>query len=101
LALGQAARPRLQFGYGKLPVLLPRLTAHHCRHSSATAWAEGSAQTRCADTVAPSLATFTEESVITRILRYLQLAAVPPPIVPARLRQERFVFDEAHAGVGP
>jgi hypothetical protein len=48
-----------------------------------------------------SLATFTEESVITRILRHLKLASVPPPIAPARLRQEIFVFDEAHASVGP
>jgi hypothetical protein len=47
-----------------------------------------------------SLATFTQESVITRILRHLKLASVPPPIAPARLRQEIFVFDNAHAGVG-
>ena len=40
------------------------------------------------------LATFTEESVMTRILRHLKLASVPPPIAPARLRQEIFVFDE-------
>jgi hypothetical protein len=37
-------------------------------------WAEGSAPTRCADAVAPGLATFTQELVITRILRYLQLS---------------------------
>jgi hypothetical protein len=42
------------------------------------------------------LAAITQESVITRIL-----ASVPPPIAPARLRQEIFVFDEAHASVGP
>jgi hypothetical protein len=41
-----------------------------------------------------------QESVITRILRHLKLASVPPPIAPARLRQEIFVFDEAHASVG-
>jgi hypothetical protein len=48
-----------------------------------------------------SLATFTQESVITRILRHLKLASVPPPIAPARLRQEICVFDDAHASVGP
>ena len=37
---------------------------------------------------------------MTRILRHLQLASVPPPIAPARLRQEIFAFDDAHAGVG-
>jgi hypothetical protein len=41
--LGKAARPRLRGGYGEL--------------SSATAWAEGSAQTRYADAVAPGFAT--------------------------------------------
>jgi hypothetical protein len=46
------------------------------------------------------IAAITQESVITRILRHLQLASVPPPIAPARLRQEIFAFDEAHAGVG-
>jgi hypothetical protein len=39
------------------------------------------------------IATITQESVITRILRHLQLASVPPPIAPARLRQEIFAFD--------
>jgi hypothetical protein len=39
------------------------------------------------------LATFTQESVITRILRHLKLASVPPPIAPARLRQEIFAFN--------
>jgi hypothetical protein len=47
-----------------------------------------------------SLATFTHESVLTRILRHLKLASVPPPIAPARLRQELFAFDEALASVG-
>jgi hypothetical protein len=47
------------------------------------------------------MAAITQESVMTRILRHLQLASVPPPIAPARLRQEIFVFDEAHASVGP
>jgi hypothetical protein len=39
------------------------------------------------------IAAITQESVITRILRHLQLASVPPPITPARCRQERFAFD--------
>jgi len=39
------------------------------------------------------IAVITQESVITRILRHLQLAAVPPPIAPARCRPEIFVFD--------
>jgi hypothetical protein len=47
------------------------------------------------------IAAITQESVITCILRHLKLASVPPPIAPARLRQEIFVFDEAHASVGP
>jgi hypothetical protein len=47
-----------------------------------------------------SLATFTHESVITRILRHLKLASVPPPIAPARLRQELLAFDEALVTVG-
>jgi len=42
-----------------------------------------------------------QESVMTRILRHLQLASVPPPIAPARLRQELIAFDEAHASMGP
>src|SRR5439155_7286802 len=33
------------------------------------------------------IAVITQESVITRILRHLQLAAVPPPIAPTRARQ--------------
>ena len=45
------------------------------------------------------IAAITQESVLTRILRHLKLASVPPPIAPARLRQEIFVFDEAHASV--
>jgi len=40
-----------------------------------------------------SLATFTQESVITRILQHCNLASVPPPIAPARCRQEIFAFD--------
>src|SRR5712691_3717987 len=39
------------------------------------------------------IAVITQESVITRILRHLQLASVPPPIAPTRVRQEIFVFD--------
>jgi len=39
------------------------------------------------------IAALTQESVITRILRHLPLASVPPPIAPARLRQEIFAFD--------
>ena len=35
----------------------------------------------------------TQESVITRILRHLKLSSVPPPIAPARYRQEVFAFD--------
>jgi hypothetical protein len=42
-----------------------------------------------------------QESVITRILRHLKLASVPPPIALARLRQEIFAFNEAPASVGP
>jgi hypothetical protein len=35
---------------------------------------------------------------MTRILRHLKLASVPPPIAPARCRQEKFAWvDEAHA----
>jgi hypothetical protein len=39
------------------------------------------------------IAVITQESVITRILRHLQLASVPPPITPARYRQAFSVFD--------
>jgi hypothetical protein len=39
------------------------------------------------------IAVITQESVITRILWHLQLASVPPPIAPARYRQEFSVFD--------
>ena len=42
------------------------------------------------------IAVITQESVITRILRHLQLASVPPPIAPARGRQACSVFDEVH-----
>ena len=38
------------------------------------------------------IAAITQESVITRILRHLKLASVPPPIAPARCRQEFFAF---------
>ncbi len=33
---------------------------------------------------------------MTRILPRLKLASVPPPIAPARCRQARFAFGEAH-----
>jgi hypothetical protein len=36
------------------------------------------------------IAAMTQESVITRILRHLKLASVPPPIAPARVRQATF-----------
>jgi len=39
------------------------------------------------------IAAITHEAVIRRILRHLKLAAVPPPIAPARARQETFDFD--------
>jgi hypothetical protein len=39
------------------------------------------------------IAAITHESVITRILRHLQLASVPPPVAPAHCRQEIFAFD--------
>jgi hypothetical protein len=39
------------------------------------------------------IAVITQESVITRILRHLQLASVPPPIAPARGHQALFTFD--------
>jgi hypothetical protein len=39
------------------------------------------------------IAVITQESVMTRILRHLQLASVPPPIAPARYRQEICTFD--------
>jgi hypothetical protein len=42
------------------------------------------------------IAAITHDSIITRIQRHLQLASVPPPIAPARCRQEIFAFDEAH-----
>ena len=38
------------------------------------------------------IAAITQESVITRLLRHLTLASVPPPIAPARSRQERFAW---------
>jgi hypothetical protein len=39
------------------------------------------------------IAVITQESVITRILRHLQLASVPPPIAPARCRPVIVAFD--------
>jgi hypothetical protein len=42
------------------------------------------------------IAAITQESVITRILRHCKLASVPLPIAPARCRQEKFAFVEAH-----
>jgi hypothetical protein len=39
------------------------------------------------------IAVINHESVITRILRHLKLASVPPPIAPAHCRQEIFAFD--------
>jgi hypothetical protein len=47
------------------------------------------------------IAAITHESVMTRILRHLKLASVPPPIAPARCRQEIFAFDDAYTSVGP
>ena len=46
------------------------------------------------------IAAITQASVLPRLLRHLQLASVPPPIAPARRRQERCAFDYAHASVG-
>ena len=39
------------------------------------------------------MAVIIQEAVITRILRHLQLASVPPPMAPARYRQTFSVFD--------
>ena len=39
------------------------------------------------------IAAITHEAVITRILRHLNLASVPPPLAPARCRQALFAFD--------
>ena len=36
------------------------------------------------------IAALTQEAVMTRILRHLKFASVPPPIAPARFRQETF-----------
>ena len=47
------------------------------------------------------IAAITQESVITRILCHLKLASVPPPIAPARCRQEICAFDSAHASAVP
>jgi hypothetical protein len=40
------------------------------------------------------IAAMPQESVITRILRHLQLASVSPPIAPARCRQEIFAWGD-------
>ena len=42
------------------------------------------------------IAVITQEAVSTRILRHLQLASLPPPLAPARGRQETCACDEAH-----
>ena len=43
------------------------------------------------------IAAITQEAVMTRILRHGKLASVPPPLAPARCRQEIFAWvDEAH-----
>jgi hypothetical protein len=46
------------------------------------------------------ISAITQEEVTTRILRHLKLASVPPPIAPARQRQEIFAFDEGPVSVG-
>jgi len=38
------------------------------------------------------IAVITQESVMARILRHLQLASVSPPIAPARACQESYAF---------
>lgn len=40
--------------------------------------------------IARTMAAITQEAMVTRILRHLKLAPVPPPIAPARSRQEAF-----------
>lgn len=45
------------------------------------------------------MAAITQEVRMIRLRRHLQRAAVPPPIAPARLRQELGAFDEAHPSV--
>jgi hypothetical protein len=47
------------------------------------------------------LAAIPQESVIPRRLRHLTRASVPPPIAPARCRQELCAFAAAHVSVGP
>src|SRR5712691_8306053 len=42
------------------------------------------------------MAAITQESVIRRLVRQLQRASVPPPIAPARCRQEICAFASAH-----
>ena len=41
------------------------------------------------------IAAITQESVMTRIVRHLKLASVPPPIAPARCRQEIVASDSS------
>ena len=47
------------------------------------------------------IAAITHEAVMTRLFRHLTLASVPPPIAPARCRQEIGAFDSSTTrGVG-
>jgi hypothetical protein len=88
LTLGQAAGPRIGSGYDNL--------------SSATVWAEGALRPsvlptwRTADHCRhhPGVGNYTHPTSS-------QARAVPPPIAPARYRQEIFAFDSAHASVVP
>ena len=41
------------------------------------------------------IAAITQDEVIRKILRHLKLAADPPPLAPARLRQEAFAWSSA------
>ena len=41
------------------------------------------------------IAAITQREVIQKILRHLKLAVDPPPIAPARLRQEAFAWSSA------
>jgi hypothetical protein len=42
------------------------------------------------------IATIAHESVMTRSLRHLKLAFIPPPIAPSHCPQGLFAFDYAH-----
>ena len=42
-----------------------------------------------------TIAAITHGEVIRKILRHLKLAADPPPIAPARVRQEAFAWSSA------